>query len=173
MSRILAAIFTGSALSAGSMAHAAGLCVADVQGALITTAKGQAAQARIDTRVRESQVALRQLQAKLEAYAAELEATTDPSSRAQLEGQLVEEQASFEASSRRLHDAIQLLYDQLLEGLTSEILEVVQALGVDQGCSVVIDTPPVLYVGVGARDLTEQLVARYDEAHPLVPGAGP
>lgn len=168
MARTLAMIVLGMGLSMGP-ARASTLCVADVQGALVATARGQAAQARIDARLGESQAALMQLQGELESRLHALERQEDPAERARLEEALVQEQASFEASSRRLHDALQLLYEQLHEQLSEEMHQVVQQVGRARGCSVILDTPPVLYVGAGAHDLTERLVARYDEQHPLGP----
>ncbi len=148
---------------------AATVCTVDFQEAVTDTEEGKSAQTKIDTMYSARKSELERMQTDLE------KAITDFNGRAMIlseqargeeEQKLSLKQRTFEQTYMQYQQEMQQTYAGLLGDLDLKIRAVAGEVGKSKGCSVVLDSQVVVFADSSITDISGDLVARYNSAHP-------
>ncbi|MEZ4239544.1 MAG: OmpH family outer membrane protein [Myxococcota bacterium] len=157
---------------AAAPAYAGKLCMIDFQTAVTDTAEGKAAQTKIDSMYSSRRGELERMQADLEKAAQDYQSRSmilTGDAKAQAEQKLALQQRTFEQTYMQYQNEMQQTYMSLLGDLDDKMRKIAQAIGKEQGCSVVIDKAVVVYAGDDMADVTGALVTKYNAQHPPKP----
>ncbi len=169
MNRILIGLVALALLPVSSIASAqdAVICTADLQIALASVDEGQQALAQLTAQLEERQEELNEEQEALAAWLADLEASfavlsedVQQERMAEYERRVMELQQSFQQHQQSLAQA----EAEATQRIAEQLLELVDTVAEEKGCTWVMQTSAVLY-GPNGADFTEELVDRYNAAH--------
>ncbi len=152
------------------------IAVADVQGAIATTAEGKTVlegiQKKYEPRRRQLEADQKELQAIQDRYTRQ-GTTLSESERLRLERQLQESQRVYRRDQEDLQAEYQSAQQDAAQRLGQKMLRVIHEFAAQNGYVLVIDYRqiPIHYIHK-SLDITPDLIRRYDAAYPLQ-GAAP
>jgi Skp family chaperone for outer membrane proteins len=138
----------------------------DFEAALVATAEMQVEADKMEAEFTPRQDTLTALAEELSAAQQKLAAATDAQQQATLEGQAALLQRRFERDREDLQAAIDFRRDGILQRGATKMRIVLEALRVEKGFDMVINSATV-YVASPTLDITTAATAAYDIAHPV------
>jgi outer membrane protein len=156
---VLVGLFSGTAF-----AQSAKIGVVDFTRAINETNEGKAAQTRLDSMVAGKKAELEQMEASLQALAAEYQAkgpTLSAEARQGYEQRLYQGQGQLQQSAAMNEQAMQAQYVQVMDTVFNSLKSHASAIGKAGGYTVILESSQggVLFAKDGI-DLTDQVIAR-------------
>jgi outer membrane protein len=159
-------ILTFSLLATPLAAHAQAMKIAvvDFQAALNDVEEGKKARKVLETRFEEKRLALEarrvELESMREGLTAQAALLSEDSLRAK-ESEFNTKAVEFQQDMMEAQQEMSLMEQELTGGILEKLLNVAQAIGKEQGYTLVIEAQAVVFA-VDSLDLTSQVVARFN-----------
>ena len=155
-------------LAAASSASASTLCKVDFQKAVTETNEGKTAQTKIDTMFKARQDEVARMQTEFETAVGDFQKRAmmlAADARASEEQKLMLQQRNLQQTAMQYEQEMQQTYMGMLGDLDVKMRTVAGDVGKGAGCSMVIDSAVVVYAAADVKDITTDLVSRYNTLH--------
>ena len=148
-----------------SPSWAGGIAVVDFQRALQETDEGKRALADLEKSYNQKKDEIERMKKDLEsafrAFQSE-ESILSNEAKAAKNQKLMEQNARLEQTYMMYQAEIQQAQAQLLQKLDAKMRKVTQAIGKEKGFNLVLDKAVAIYVGPHTKDITDDLISRYN-----------
>lgn len=147
------------------------IATVDFQKAVNAVKEGAAAQAKLKTMFDQKRGSIEQMEKKIQAMSDEYEKQSlilSDAAKKQKEGEIMAAQQAYQQTYMQSEQEMQAAYQGLMESLIGKMKVVAEQIGKEKGYTLVLEVSQgaVVYAGPGAVDITDELVKRYDAAHP-------
>ena len=139
--------------------------VVDFERAVNETNEGKQAQTRLDTMYGNRKAELERLQTELEADVEEFQARAmilSEDARAEAEQNLLQKQQTFQGKYQQYQQEMQQQYMVLLQDLDEKMRGITAKIATEGTYDLVMDKAAVVYHGGECRDITSELIQRYN-----------
>lgn len=143
--------------------------VIDSQRAILETAEIKKAQAELEAKFKPRQEQIEKLQRELQEINDKLQkgqGSLAPEAERDLQLQGQRKQRDLQRATEDLQSELDTRRNEILERVQRRMLEVVRKLAEEKGLDVVLDAGDTVYFKP-ALDLTAEVTAAYDKAHPV------
>ncbi len=147
--------------------------VISIQGAIVGTKEGQKASQQLDAKFQPKQKEFDQRQSELAQLQDQFNkggSVLNEDKRNQLVREIEQKKKTLERDMSDAKDELAAEQQRLLQGLGQKMMALIEKYAKDKGYSLVLDVSnpntPVLYAS-SAIDLTQDIVAQYDQASPV------
>jgi len=151
-----------------SAASAATLCTVDFQKAVTETNEGKTAQSKIDTMFKARQDEVERMQVEFETSVADFQKRAmmlAADARTEQEQKLMLQQRTLQQTAMQYEQEMQQTYMGMLGDLDQKMRTVAGEVGKGAGCSVVLDSAVIVFAAADVKNITTDLVLRYNALH--------
>ena len=158
----------GLLLVVSANASASTICTVDFQKAVTETNEGKSAQGKIDTMFKARQDEVARMQAEFEKAVEDFQKRAmmlAADARGEQEQKLMLQQRNLQQVAMQYEQEMQQTYMGMLGDLDTKMRTVAAEVGKGASCGVVLDSAVIVYAAPDVKDLTTDLVSRYNALH--------
>jgi len=144
------------------------IAVVDFQRAVTETDEGKSAQSRIDNMYESRRGEIEKMQAGLEAEVKDFQSRAmilSDEAKAEQQQSLMAKQQQFQQTAMQYENELQQQYNGMLQDLDTKMRSLAITIAKEQGYELVLDAAVVVYQGDDVKDMTGELVSKYNTIH--------
>lgn len=146
------------------------IATVDFQRAINTVKEGVTAQAKLKGLYEQKKAAIDQMEKKLGGMQTDYQKQAlllSDAAKKQKEQEIMQAEAVYQQTAGQAEQEMQSAYAGLMERLVGQMKVTCEQIGKEKGYNLILEVSQgaVVYVG-GTPDLTDELIKRYDAAHP-------